>query len=221
VSGEARRIPRIGLIASVALIALACGGSGGLPPELPPVVKGPDGKEYLLLDRGKYKGFYDRWGRLQRIEYDSNGDGKADVIAYHDGAKSPHQLAIDEDFDGRFDRWEDYDPQGVLRNVGLSRRHNGHPDMWVVSTANDVPLRKDYDDDQDGRINRSEIFAHGLLVRVEMDTNGDGKVDRWQDWSAGHLTSELVDTDGDGKPDRKITYGDKGRVLRLEHVGGE
>jgi hypothetical protein len=213
---------RFGAWGALALAAVlgvvGCGGRGGLPPELPPVVKGPDGATYLLLDRGKYKGFYDRWGRLQRIEYDSNDDGRPDVIAYHDGAKSPHQLAIDEDFDGRSDRWEDYDPQGVLQKVGLSRRHNGHPDLWVVSTPGDVPLRKDYDDDADGLVERSEIFTRGLLSRVEMDTNRDGKMDRWQDWSTGHLSSEELDTDSDGSPDRRITYGETGRVLKLERL---
>src|SRR5690348_6393835 len=89
-----RRMRRPTILLPAVLLLAACGGRGGLPPERPPVVKGPDGTEYLLLDRGKYKGFYDRWGRLQRIEYDSNGDGKPYVIAYHDGAKSPHQLAI-------------------------------------------------------------------------------------------------------------------------------
>lgn len=211
---------RRALVACVlaALWAAACGGRGGLPPELPPVVKGPDGREYLLLDRGRYKGFYDHWGRLQRIEYDSNGDGKPDVTAYHDGAKSPHQLAIDEDFDGRSDRWEDYDPQGVLLKVGLSRRHNGRPDLWVVSTAGDVPLRKDYDDDLDGRVDRSEIFKRGLLASVELDANRDGKMDRWQDWSTGHLSAEQLDTDGDGTPDRRLTYSATGRVLKLERL---
>ena len=37
-------------------------------------------------EEAAYKAFYDSGGRLARIEYDSNGDGKPDYIAHHDGA---------------------------------------------------------------------------------------------------------------------------------------
>ena len=200
----------------LALVPAGCGDRGGLPPELPPLVKGPDGREYRLLDRGKYKGFYDQWGRLQRIEYDSNGDGKADNIAYHDGEKSPHLLEIDEDFDGRFDRWEDYDPAGRLVKVGVSRKHNGHPDLWLTPGPNDLPIKKEYDDNGDMKIDRVEVLRAGLVVRVEIDSDGDGKMDRFQDWSTGHLASEDLDTNADGVADRRVVYDTNGRVLRLE-----
>ena len=66
-----------------------CGARGGLPPPRPPTVTGPDGQTYHLVDKGPYKAFYDAWGRLQRIEYDSNGDGKPDQIARYDGRRHP------------------------------------------------------------------------------------------------------------------------------------
>jgi hypothetical protein len=216
-------VSRVLLIAVLALgaAAVACGGLGGLPPELPPSVKGADGREYVLLDRGPYKGFYDKQGRLQRIEYDSNHDGKPDYVAHHDGEKSPHLLDIDEDFDGRTDRWEEYDPAGRLVKVGFSRRHAGAPDLWVTPGPGDLPAKKEYDENGDMRVDRREILRGGLIVKVEIDSDNDGQIDRWQDWGTGKLTSELLDTDGDGKPDRKITYSDKGRVLRLERASGE
>jgi hypothetical protein len=199
----------------------ACGGRGGLPPELPPRVKGPDGREYLLLDRGPYKGFYDQWGRLQRLEYDSNKDGKPDYIARHDGEKSPHLLEVDEDFDGLTDRWEEYDPAGRLTKVGLSRRDTGSPDLWITPGPGDLPGLKEYDENGDMRVDRRELFRAGLIAKVEIDSDNDGKIDRWQDWSTGRLSSEGLDTNGDGKPDRRVTYGEKGRVLKLESIGGE
>lgn len=209
------------LALAAALPALACGGRGGLPPELPPVVKGPDGREYHLLDRGPYKGFYDKWGRLQRIEYDSNGDGKPDHIAHHEGEKTPRLLEVDEDFDGRTDRWEEYNPKGRMVKVGVSRRHTGSPDLWITPGPGDQPARREYDGDGDMRVDRTEILRAGLIVTVELDTDGDGRMDRWQDWSTGRLASEDLDTDADGKPDRRITYSEKGRVLRLERIAGE
>lgn len=196
----------------------ACGGLGGAPPQLPASIRGPDGKTYLLLDRGRYKGYYDTFGRLQRIEYDANGDGKPDNIAYHDGEKSPRRLDVDEDFDGKIDRWEEYDPAGRLTKVGLSRKHAGAPDVWITPGPGDLPARKDYDDDGDMRIDRSEIFRRGLIVSVELDSDGDGKPDRWQDWSTGRLEHEDLDTDADGRADRRIFYNPQGRVLRVVPV---
>ena len=36
----------------------ACGGRGGLPPGAMPTVKRGDGRDYRMLDRGAWKGFY-------------------------------------------------------------------------------------------------------------------------------------------------------------------
>src|SRR5690242_2123277 len=114
-----------------ALLACAgCGGRGGNPPEVPPLLQGSDGREYRRVERGRYKAYYDAWGRLDRIEYDQNGDGRPDHIAHHDGAKSPHLIEIDEDFDGTIDRWEDYDRAGALVKIGASRHGHG-PDVWT------------------------------------------------------------------------------------------
>lgn len=211
---------RVLLIAVLALgaAAVACGGLGGEPPDRPPMIKGPDGRQYYLLERGPYKGIYDQWGRLQRIEYDSNKDGRADHIAHHDGEKTPHLLEIDEDFDGGMDRWEDYNPAGILVKVGTGRRQRGRPDLWIYPDAGGLPARKEYDEDLDGRIDRVEVFRNGLLRRAEMDTDNDGKLDRWQDWSTGRLSSEELDTNGDGKPDRRILFGERGNILKLEPI---
>jgi len=209
---------RFSVLLGVALGPAACGGTN-TPPQLPHI-KGPDGKEYLLLDRGSYKGFYDPWGKLQRVEYDGNGDGRADIVAHHNGEKSPRQLEIDEDFDGKTDRWEDYDPAGRLAKVGVSRKGKG-PDLWLTPGPGDLPSKKEYDDTGDMRVDRTEILERGLLVRVELDADNDGKADRWQDWSTGRLASEDLDTDADGQADRRITYSDKGRILKLEPIRGE
>jgi hypothetical protein len=215
-----------GLRSFLGLLALAlagcssrsCAGPAGLPQDLSPVLKGPDGVEYYLLDRGRYKAYYDASGRLQRIEYDSNGDGRPDIIAHHDGAKSPHLLEIDENFDGKIDRWEDYDPAGRLIKVGVSRRGIERPDMWLFPGPDGLPARKEYDDNGDGLIDRVEIFDHGQLVRVELDTSGDGRMHRWQEWQNGHLQAEEFDIDGDGKPDRRIRYAKNGRIEVIEKI---
>lgn len=204
-------------VLTLAALAVACGGRGGLPPERPPMVKGPDGRDYYLLDKGKYKAYYDAWGRLDRLAYDSNGDGRPDIIAHHGGGKTPRLIEVDEDFDGRTDRWEDYDKDEKLLKVGASRK-GGAPDVWTYPGPDGQPARKEYDEDVDGRIDRAEVFEGGRLVRAELDADRDGRVDRWQSWQAGRLVAEGLDTDGDGQPDRRIRYDASGKVAGLETV---
>jgi hypothetical protein len=210
------RARQVALVA-LTLVALACGGRAGQPPGQLPVVRGADGRTYTLLDKGAYKAFYDSWGRLVRIEYDSNGDGKPDYIAHHDGAKTPRLIEVDEDFDGNTDRWESYSPEGRLLKVGVSRHGHG-PDLWNVLGPDGQPARREYDDDGDGRVERSEVLSAGRVVRVEIDADHDGRTDRWQDWRAGQLVAEDLDTNGDGRPDRRLRYGAGGTLAGVDRL---
>lgn len=194
-----------------------CGARGGLPPARPPAVTGADGQKYHLLDKGAYKAFYDRWGRIARLEYDSNGDGKPDHVAHHDGRRVPHVIDVDTDFDGRPDRWERYDEAGTLVRVGSSRDGKG-PDRWTAAGPDGQPARVEIDEDRDGRIERAESLAGGKVTAVEIDSDRDGRFDRWQEWSAGRLVAETLDTDQDGTADRRLRYGPRGEILGLEPV---
>lgn len=205
------------VLAGLASLFGACGGHGGLPPQNPPRVQGPDGKEYYLLDRGPYKAYYDAWGRLERLEYDSNGDRRYDIVAHHRGAKLPHLLEVDADFDGRIDRWEDYDTAGRLVKVGIARRDRG-PDVWTYPGPGDHPAKREYDEDHDGKIERVELYRAGRVTRAELDGDRNGRPDRWQTWAEGRLTSEELDTDGDGRADRRIRYAEGGKILALERL---
>jgi hypothetical protein len=196
-----------------------CGARGGLPPVRPPMVKAADGRLYYLLDRGPYQAFYDRWGHLERIEYDSNKDGRPDRFAHHRGERHARLFEVDEDFDGRVDRWEDYDAAGALVKVGASRR-GGRPDVWAFPAPDGQPRRKEYDEDGDGNVDRAEDLVAGRVERLELDTDRDGRMDRWQVWTQGRLAEERIDTDADGKPDRLLRYGARGEVVGLEAVAG-
>ncbi len=104
---------------------VACGPPPGPSLKGAPVLKGPDGREYRVLSKGPYKAFYDASGRVERLEFDSNGDGKTDQVALYDGASSPRRVEVDSDFDGKTDRWETYDAEretGERRHVALPRR---------------------------------------------------------------------------------------------------
>jgi hypothetical protein len=179
-------------------------------------VKGPDGQTYHLVDKGPYKAFYDRWGRLQRIEYDGNGDGRADHVARHDGRRHAYQMDVDVDFDGRPDRWERYDAAGKLEKVGAASGPERAPDVWVVPGADGETARREHDADGDGVPERIEILSGGLVTEVQIDADRDGRIDRWQEWEGGRLAGEDLDTDGDGRGDRRLRYDPRGKVLSVE-----
>ena len=195
-----------------------CGARGGLPPQRPPTVKGPDGKTYHLVDKGAYKAYYDRWGRLQRIEYDSNGDGRADHTARHDGRKHAYQIDVDVDFDGRPDRWERYDDEGRLQRVGTASGAGKAPDTWEVPAADGHPARREHDADGNGVPERVEILDAGRVGEVQIDADRDGRIDRWQKWHGGRLAEEELDTDGDGRGDRRLRYDARGKLVGTEPV---
>jgi len=203
------RTPRPCLLVA-ALAAGACGGLGNEPPVPPPVLKSPDGTKRHVLDRGAYKAYYDRWGRLERVDHDSNGDGRPDRILRHNGAKSPHRVDVDADFDGRMDRYEEFTPEGVLRRYTILE--GGQARRWTVVSVDGTPLRYEYDVDGDGRLERAEIVLGGRVARIELDTDRDGRIDRWQEWDAGRMNVEALDSNGDGRPDRELRYGAGGKI---------
>jgi hypothetical protein len=195
----------------------ACGGLGGLPPAGMPVVH-RDGRDYRLLDRGAWKGYYDAQGRIAIAEYDSSGDGRADYIAHYDENRQIRLIEVDEDHDSWVDRFEYYDAAGILEKVGRCRRQRGRADEWTYRAPDGRASRIEYDDDGDGKPERAEVMKDGALVRVEIDSDRDGRIDRWQNWDKGRLVSEEIDTDGDGLPDRRLVFGPKARLLRVERV---
>src|SRR4029077_10630039 len=133
------------------------GGTGGTGMIAPPVYTDKEGKQHHVIDKGAYKAYYDMSGKLERIEYDKNGDGKPDHIAYHDGNKTPRRIDVDSDFDGKMDRWEYYDADGVLEKIGAARNGKG-PDVWLFQGPGGEPRRKEYDDDGDGKVDRAEVL---------------------------------------------------------------
>jgi len=217
-----RRSVRAAAVLGAALAAAcggrACGGLGGQPPgALPTVVRG-DGREYRLLDKGPWKGFYDDQGRIAVVEYDSDGDGRADYVAHYDERRQIRLIEVDEDHDGWVDRFEHYDAAGVLEKVGRWRKQRGREDEWTYRGPDGRPARIEYDDDGDGLPERAEVLENGAVVRIEMDSDRNGKPDRWQTWQGGRLVSEELDTDGDGRPDRRLVFGPRARLQRVERL---
>ena len=145
---------------------------------------------------------YDAGGRLTRLTYDKNGDGKVDTWGFMDGSRVV-RVESDENGDGNVDSWE-YHLEGA-------------------AAPNNAPVRADKTIERieratqfDGRVSRKEFFEAGVLARVEEDTDSDGHMDKWETYARGTLTMMALDTQGRGTPDRRLVYNADGSLSRIE-----
>jgi hypothetical protein len=135
-------------------------------------------------------------GRLERITYDRNGDGKPDAWLDMDGTRVV-SAELDEDYDGQVDRWEHY---GEQPGPPIARTSSG------LSLPRSVLLKAEEATRGGGKPTRWETYEQGRLVGVQEDTTGDGRVNKWETYSDGVLQMLALDTKGTGKPDRRILY---------------
>ena len=135
-------------------------------------------------------------GRLSRLAYDANNNGKDDTWASMDGTRLL-KLEADENEDGRIDRWEYYPAGGA----GGARQP---PEKIERATR------------FDGRVSRTEYFAGGVMAKVEEDTDGNGATDKWETYADGALLTLALDTTGRGSADRRLIYRPDGSLARIE-----
>ncbi len=147
--------------------------------------------------QGRVAPAYDAAGRLTKLAYDSDGNGKPDMWGYMDGARLI-RLEADENDDDRIDRWEYY--PATASGTGLKQP----PERIERSTRHD------------GQVSRREFFEAGSMTRVEEDTDGNGAVDKWETYAGGSLVTLALDTQGRGKPDRRLIYRPDGSLERIE-----
>jgi len=144
-------------------------------------------------------------GKLSRLTVDTRKDGKPDITSYMDGNKFL-RIEIDQDEDGRVDRWEYYGPDQKLEKVGLSRSNDGKQDVWAFQDPSGTLGKVQISTRRDGTPNRTEFYRDRDLVRAEEDTDGDGRTDRWETYANGALVTLSLDLTKSGKPTTTIDY---------------
>lgn len=140
------------------LVALALGVTGCQDPTLRPAAP----QAFRLIEKGPYQSVYGPDGKIDRLLYDRNGDRTADAIILYGSDGKVRQAEIDTNLDRVVDRWEYFD-DGRLIRLGFTRRTPGVPDYWDVVGARDALIRREYDDDGDGLLDRSEPLGRPLL----------------------------------------------------------
>jgi hypothetical protein len=163
-------------------------------------------------------------GHLKELAFDTTRNGRNDSVAFMDGTRV-QRIEIDEDEDGKVDRWEFYDASRRLVRTGFSRQHNGVLDATAFYGNGGEVERVEVSTRGDGRFNRVEFYRAGVLARVEEDTNGDGRVDKWETYAVDpravpgeppQIVTASFDDSFRGTPTRRLVYGLDGSVLRVE-----
>ncbi len=94
----------------------------------------------------------DEGGGVLRLEYDTNRDGRIDLVVRLDDTGAKLSESIDYNHDGRMDDFYQYN-KGVLVSQQVDTNFDGRIDLWVW-------------------------LADGIyVVKYERDTNFDGKPD--------------------------------------------
>jgi hypothetical protein len=178
---------------SAARVVLLAGGAAAVACRLPE----PPAARLEMLEKGATQSVYAADGHLERVLRDANGDRRADAQLLYRPDGSLQAAEMDTDLDGVVDRWEAFRTDGSLESVGLSRSTPGRPDVWERYAGSPQAVRRDFDDDGDGRAERSEVIEGGRVVRDELDTDADGRIDRRLDRDAqGRIVAIEVERDG-------------------------
>jgi hypothetical protein len=162
-------------------------------------------------------------GVLERIEFDTTRNGRNDAVGIMHGTRV-ERIEVDEDEDGKVDRWEFYDQNRRLAKVGFSRQGNGTMDATAFYGDGSVVERIEMSTRGDGHVNRVEHYASGLITRVEEDTNGDGRTDKWETYVVDRdatprqprIETAAFDDAFRGTANRRFVYRSDGTVLRVE-----
>jgi hypothetical protein len=164
-------------------------------------------------------------GRLKRLAYDANRNGRNDAVSIMDGTRI-HRIELDLDENGKVERWDFYREDRTLEKVGLSRLNDGVMDSQAYYSAGGALERIEVSTGRDGRYDRVEFYEAGVLLRSEEDTNGDGRPEKWDTYRpnpgapAGEpayaISSSAWDDQGSGRPERRFVYGEKGGIERVE-----
>jgi hypothetical protein len=130
-------------------------------------------------------------GRLTSVDVDRDKDGRFEARAFMDGTRI-QRIEIDEDANGKPERWEYYGP--------------------AASGSDNVIVRAEEASETTGKISRWEYFENGEIARVDEDVDEDGRVDKWEKYRAGRLAAVELDLSGSGKPERRLNYAQDGSV---------
>lgn len=161
----------------------------------------------------------DRWvyryqGKRVRELFDEDGDSAPDRTVYFDREGKQQSVEEDTNLDGRLDSWAEYRAGEIVRQR-RDTDFDGFLDTWIFYRNGQI-AREEQDMNGDGFRNRVAFYDNGQLVREREDLDGDGRIDRVTLYdSEQRILQRDEDQDGDGLIDTRSYY-ENGRLIRRE-----
>ena len=148
-------------------------------------------------------------GNEKVTEYDLNGDKKSDVWAYSVPGKNAEGRDVDRllrkeydlNWDTRVDLARYFNDRDQVERETLDLDFDGKIDQTNFYEKG-VIVRKESDLTQAGKTSQWRYYEKGKLVRKERDNNGDGRIDYWEYWEGDQVDRIGEDLDGDGNVDK-------------------
>jgi antitoxin component YwqK of YwqJK toxin-antitoxin module len=159
-------------------------------------------------------------GKLSQLAVDAKKDGKPNIFSYMDGTKFV-RIEIDNDEDGKIDRWEYYGSGQTVERIGLSRANDGVADSWAYPGEDGIVRKVEVSTRRDGKVNRTEFYEKGKLARAEEDSDADGRLDKWETYVDGALASLVSTRPTRENPRALSTTGHQLLRLEISLSGGE
>jgi hypothetical protein len=83
---------------------------------------------HRLVQKQQFQALYGPDGRIARLLYDRNHDGRADSVVLYWPNGKPQRGELDTDEDGAIDRWEHFRTDGTLDRVDVDANRDGTVD---------------------------------------------------------------------------------------------
>ena len=177
-------------------------------------------------------------GHPLREEFDTNADGKADVLKHYERDEVVREQ-LDADYDGRFEQTSlqragvrilvetdldgdgfaeiavDYEAGRKLRQFE-GRRPDGGSLRVIHFDPEERAKASEEDTSGDGAFDTFRYYEVGIQRRSEQDSNADGEVDIWIRYdSDGRIVLREEDRSGDGQVDFRVHFRE-GLARRVE-----
>lgn len=158
----------------------------------------PRRTNFEVQREGVYAKYDPNTGRMTRLDVDTNNNGKIDAFSYRDGPVLL-RIELDQDEDGKIDRWEHYGAGNKMTHIGTSSKGDQVEDTWTYADADGLMARVESDTNRDGVVDKREIYASS-------STDPKGRV----------LQVVELDVDVAGNPGRRLHYRPDGSFERVE-----
>lgn len=122
---------------------------------LPALVHAQSGPPLKTVEEG---------GGITRFEYDTNNDGKVDLIVRLDPEGKKVSESVDFNHDGKMDDFYTY-RNGVLISREVDTNFDGKIDLWVWLTDGIYVSKYERDTDYDGKPDIVKVFENGTPAK--------------------------------------------------------